>query len=143
MALKDLIRPAPTPAAERPPGITCEKYTRGEGKRCIHYAANGACALPDEFMCVEWLKANGPKHAHSLPVVTEPPKPALPRDLFGNPLPEVASTPATPKPSTPPAPTTSATDATRAVDIDQLLGLCIFSPRPSCCAHRSDDTEVD
>ena len=34
MALKDLIRPAPTPAAERPPGITCEKYTRGEGKRC-------------------------------------------------------------------------------------------------------------
>ena len=34
MALKDLIRPAPTPAAERPPGITCETYTSGEGKRC-------------------------------------------------------------------------------------------------------------
>jgi hypothetical protein len=73
LALKELIRPAPMPAAERPPGITCEKYTRGEGKRCFHDAANGACALPDEFKCVEWLKANGPKRAHSLPVVTEPP----------------------------------------------------------------------
>jgi len=103
MVLKDLIGPAPTPAAERPPGITCEKYTRGEGKRCIHDAANGACALPDEFVGVEWLKANGPKHTHSVPVVTEPPKPAPPaRDLFGNTVPEVASTPATPKPSTPP-----------------------------------------
>jgi hypothetical protein len=93
MTLKDLIRPAPTPAARRPPGITCEKYTRGEGRRWIHYAANGAWALLDEFMCVEWLKANGPKPAHSLPVVTEPPK--LAGDLFGNPLPAVASTPAT------------------------------------------------
>jgi hypothetical protein len=55
MVLKDLIGPAPMPAAERPPGMTCEKYTRGEGKRCIHDAANGACALPDEFMGVEWL----------------------------------------------------------------------------------------
>jgi hypothetical protein len=33
---------------------------------------------PDEFGCVEWPKANGPKHAHSLPVVTEPPKHAPP-----------------------------------------------------------------
>jgi hypothetical protein len=35
MAIKDLIRPElppPTPAAERPPNITCEKYTRGEGQ---------------------------------------------------------------------------------------------------------------
>src|SRR5271157_6184794 len=24
----------------------------------------------------------------------------------------------------------------------KLLGLCIFSPRPSCCAHRSDDTDA-
>lgn len=41
MAIKDLVRPElppPTPAAERPPNITCEKYTRGEdGKRCIHF----------------------------------------------------------------------------------------------------------
>lgn len=59
MALKHLLRPAPTPAADRPSGITCPKYVRGEGKRCAHFKANGACALPDEFMCVEWLKANG------------------------------------------------------------------------------------
>jgi hypothetical protein len=43
MALEDRIRPAPTPAAGRPPGITCEKCTGGEGERCIHDAANGAC----------------------------------------------------------------------------------------------------
>ena len=53
MTLKDLIRPAPTPAAGHPSRITCEKYSRGEGRRFIHYAANGACALPDEFLCVE------------------------------------------------------------------------------------------
>jgi len=63
MALKDLIRPTPTPAAERPPGITCSKYTRGEDKRCVHFRAAGACALPEEFMCVEWLKANAPASA--------------------------------------------------------------------------------
>lgn len=59
MALKHLLRPTPTPAAERPSGITCPKYVRGEGKRCVHFRATGACALPDEFMCVEWMKANG------------------------------------------------------------------------------------
>ena len=49
MAIKDLVRPElppPTPAAERPPNITCEKYTRGEdGKRCIHFQQGGPCAL--------------------------------------------------------------------------------------------------
>lgn len=25
----------------------------------MHFKASGACALPDEFMCIEWLKANG------------------------------------------------------------------------------------
>ena len=60
MALKDLIPPTPTPAAERPPGITCEKFLRSERRRCAHYLASGACALASEFMCVEWLKLNGP-----------------------------------------------------------------------------------
>ena len=60
MALKDLIKLTPTPASERPPGITCEKFLRSEGRRCAHYLANGACALTSEFMCVEWLKVNGP-----------------------------------------------------------------------------------
>jgi hypothetical protein len=128
MALKDLIKPAPTPAAERPPGITCEKYVRGEGKRCVHYVANGACALPDDFMCVEWLKANGPKPARdgvrSLPIVTETetpkPEPRLAaRDLFGNQIPEVEQPAPTLKPA--PLPRT-ASDAAPAIDVDQLRG---------------------
>lgn len=66
--------------SEKPPGITCPKYVRGEGKRCLHYLPNGGCALPDEFMCVEWLKVNGhrapasPSSPKPLPVV-----PALPK----------------------------------------------------------------
>jgi hypothetical protein len=105
MALKDLIRPAPqtpaptaTPAAQRPPGVTCAKYVRGEGKRCLHYVVGGACALPDEFMCVQWLKANEAKasaaSATKAPetVATEAPKPARrpqPKtlDLFAGPIP--------------------------------------------------------
>lgn len=67
MALKNLLRPTPTPAAERPPGITCPKYVRGEGKRCLHFKSSGACALPDEFMCVEWLKRNGPPSSDAPP----------------------------------------------------------------------------
>ena len=99
MAIKDLVRPElppPTPAAERPPNITCEKYTRGEdGKRCIHFQQGGTCALPDEFVCTEWQKHNGP-NKRTLPVVAAAPvvehapapKPVA-RDLFGNPLPEL------------------------------------------------------
>lgn len=69
---------------DKPAGITCEKYVRGEGKRCRHYLANGGCTLPDELMCVEWLKVNG----HRPPAAK--PEAALAKDLFGNP---VASTP--------------------------------------------------
>ena len=102
MAIKDLVRPElppPTPAAERPPNITCEKYTRGEdGKRCIHFQQGGTCALPDEFVCTEWQKHNGP-NKRTLPVVAPAPvvevtpaqKPVA-RDLFGNPLPDVEKT---------------------------------------------------
>lgn len=124
MALKHLLRPAPTPAAERPSGITCPKYVRGEGKRCAHFKASGACALPDEFMCVEWLKANG-HGKRVLPVADEPaaPKPVA-RDLFGNPLPDVAQPAA--KVSTAPAPIALVpkpdADAQPAVDVDQLRG---------------------
>jgi len=134
MALKDLIRsapPPPTPADERPAGITCEKYTRGEGKRCLHFQQGGTCALPDEFVCTEWQKHNGPNKralplvaapaVESAPIVVEPPKPLPPaRDLFGNPvaLPEElpkpvaqAITAATPRPASEPA-----------IDVDQLRG---------------------
>lgn len=135
MALKDLLRPAPpppTPASERPPNITCEKYTRGESKRCIHFQQGGTCALADEFLCTEWAKVNG-YGKRALPVlearpevapVAMPPKP-IARDLFGNPLPEV-SPPPTSKASTPPAPIVLApkpdADAQPAVDVDQLRG---------------------
>lgn len=135
MAIKDLVRPElppPTPAAERPPNITCEKYTRGEdGKRCIHFQQGGTCALPDEFVCTEWQKHNGP-NKRTLPVVAPAPvvehapapKPVA-RDLFGNPLPDVEKTAA--KVSTAPAhpialaPKPDA-DAQPAVDVDQLRG---------------------
>jgi hypothetical protein len=61
--------------------ITCPKYEPVPGtKRCRHYHANGACGLPDEFMCVEWLKANG--HATPAPV-TPMATNAVARDLFG------------------------------------------------------------
>jgi hypothetical protein len=49
MVLNDLIGPAPTPAAERPPGIACEKYTRGNAFRLALRASVGSteAVLPD------------------------------------------------------------------------------------------------
>ncbi|MCC7536614.1 MAG: hypothetical protein IT379_10395 [Deltaproteobacteria bacterium] len=59
--------------------VSCPKYEPVPGsKRCVHYLPNGACARPDELMCVEWLKANG--HEAAPP----PPTPApLERNLLG------------------------------------------------------------
>ncbi len=131
MALKDLIRsapPPPTPAAERPPGITCEKYTRGEGKRCLHFQQGGTCALPDEFVCTEWQKHNGPNKralpvVEAAPVVVEPPKPPpIARDLFGNPVALAEESPK-PKPAASAvtaAPAKPASEPT--IDVDQLRG---------------------
>ena len=121
MALRDLIRPPPTPAAERPPGITCESYTRGEGKRCIHFQTGGVCLLPDVFVCSEWAKVNGPT-PRSLPVVMPapdvvPPAPVA-RDLFGNPV--AAPEPVKPKAPPPPVPRPVKTEAP---EIDPLRGL--------------------
>ena len=43
---------------------TCPRYDPAPGsRRCRHYLKGGPCALPSEFMCIEWLKANG----HPLP----------------------------------------------------------------------------
>jgi len=64
---------------DKPAGITCEQYVHGESKRCRHYLPNGACSLPGELMCSEWLKKNG----------NRPPPPA--KDLFGKPLPDQPS----------------------------------------------------
>jgi hypothetical protein len=41
------------------PDIGCLRYQpRASSRRCRHYLDGGACALANEFMCVEWLKAN-------------------------------------------------------------------------------------
>ena len=84
-----MAAPETAPTDDKPAGITCEQYVRGEGKRCRHYLPNGACSLPGELMCVEWLKKNGQR----------PPPPA--KDLFGNPLPD----PPAKKPAKPQQPT--------------------------------------
>ncbi len=127
MALKDLIKPTPTPAADRPAGITCERYLRGEGKRCAHYVSNGACALPDELMCREWLKVNEPglpPADPSPPPVVAPTPPALAevRDLFGNPVPQVDAPAPKLLPTVPaPTPTPSIPDASP-IDLSRLRG---------------------
>ncbi len=89
--------------------FTCPHYEPKLGsKRCRHYLEGGACARPDEFMCVEWLKANG----HAVPPVgplPSEPEPAAKSqtrpatDLFGRPLPEPE--PARPSKAEPPTPT--------------------------------------
>jgi pyruvate/2-oxoglutarate dehydrogenase complex dihydrolipoamide acyltransferase (E2) component len=106
--------------------ITCGKYEADhEGRRCRHYGGRGACALPDEFMCVEWLKANGPKpaaDARKSPPVVEAPKPEpLPqaRDLFGNP---VALPEEPPKPKAVAGPIARKLAAEPTIDVDQLRG---------------------
>ena len=64
--------------------IACAKYVPGGGRRCVHYA-DGACLRPDEFMCGEWLKANGyarsslpdaREHLKRLRATSPPPSPA-------------------------------------------------------------------
>lgn len=74
--------------------ITCGKYEADhDGRRCRHYGGRGACALPDEFMCVEWLKANGHPVAPAGPV-----PPPITHNFFGDPM------PVEPSPSTSPLP---------------------------------------
>lgn len=87
MALKDRLKSATPDAAQ--PAFTCPHYDPPPGeKRCRHFIANGACARPDVFMCVEWLKANGPQAPASEPPTPEVVPDDRPRDLFGHPLPD-------------------------------------------------------
>jgi len=68
-------------------GFSCPKYAPIPGsKRCQHYVGNGACALPDELMCIEWLKRNG--HA-AAPAALQAAVPA-PRAVFPPPAPAQA-----------------------------------------------------
>lgn len=79
--------------------FTCEHYSPlPGGKRCKHYIDNGACAREDEFMCVEWMKANHPDSPAAREASAQPPR----TDLFGGPAadapkPCAASTPAEPE----------------------------------------------
>ena len=78
MALKDRLREG----AQAEPSFSCTRYeARAGSRRCRHFVPGGACALPDEFMCVEWLRANGhdvpppllPLTASPAPLAPEPP----------------------------------------------------------------------
>ena len=84
---------------DRPAGITCPHYEAIPGrKHCRHYLENGACARPDEFMCSEWLKANGHERATPSLVTSvsagraqathKKLSASSPVDLFGNPNPD-------------------------------------------------------
>ena len=101
------------PKAASTASFSCEHYDAlPDGRRCRHYVQGGACARSDEFMCVEWLKANGhavpsptpaPAEAAKQPE-TKVPTPKVATDLFGNPLPDPPRpAPAKPAPSRAPA----------------------------------------
>ena len=75
------------------PAFTCPKYTPAPGaSRCVHYADGGPCLRPDEFMCVEWLRANGylpdllpaaREHLKQVRARSPPPAPPLPPAQIG------------------------------------------------------------
>lgn len=117
----------PTTAPQRPAGVTCETYVRGEGKRCRHYLANGGCALPDVGTCTEWLKVNGlaqPRRDGAAPPASAPPAKSAPVavDLFGHPLPEAGSKKLAPRP-TPPAPSPGVKELDAEGALSALRGL--------------------
>lgn len=82
MSLVDRYAKPPTGAS--PEGFTCQHYQAvPDGKRCVHYIDNGACAREDEFMCIEWLKVNHPESPLAREARSMKPR----TDLFGQPLP--------------------------------------------------------
>ena len=133
MSVADLSRKgsAGEGSPARPEGLTCPRYEAQPGeKRCRHYVQGGACALPDEFMCVEWLKANG----HAVPPVTQPaaeapkpdqtqPAPKGTTDLFGKPLPVPPPAASANKPFAVVAPSVGATCGPEAEVRPPLRGL--------------------
>ncbi|RJS14239.1 hypothetical protein DRW03_35295 [Corallococcus sp. H22C18031201] len=97
MALTRYLQP--TPAQQRPPGVTCEDYVRGEDTRCLHYRPRGVCVLASGGVCTEWLKVNRQGRLPSVVPTAPAPLPALSPveptqarvDLFGHPLAETGS----------------------------------------------------
>lgn len=96
MSIADLHRKAGT--AGEAPAFACCDYTALPGSaRCRHYQAGGTCAHPDRFLCEEWERRNAdrlrnPRGSSRASAEVDPsgkPKPPdVPKDLFGNPLPE-------------------------------------------------------
>jgi len=66
--------------------ISCSRYEPKTGStRCKYYIQGGPCELPDELMCVEWLKA----HGHVVPALLPPfegvyPSPPPPLASYSN-----------------------------------------------------------
>jgi len=114
MALTHLLQPSP--ATQRPPGVTCGAYVRGEGKHCLHYRPGGGCTLPSVGgTCTEWLKVNRQARPHrdvAAPPVPAPPAKSAPAsvDLFGHPLPGAGTKKLAPAPASKPAPPAPSTD---------------------------------
>ena len=105
-SVPDPYRASPATSSEGT-SFTCPHYTPQPGsKRCRHYMQGGACDRPDEFMCTEWLKANGDTVPEAPATGTGADDGVEPRpdtDLFGNPLPtpKHEQTPAPKRPSPP------------------------------------------
>ena len=82
-------------ADRRGADFACPHYESVPGeKRCRNYLTGGACSRSDEFMCVEWLKANGQAipqakcpAAKEQAAETSVQEPGPATDLFGKPLP--------------------------------------------------------
>ena len=90
MALKDRLQGRGE--AAKPAGFTCSNYDPlPGGKRCRSYLDGGACALPGELQCTEWLRANGQGAVavqSPTPAAPEQPRQVEPQqhDLFGKPV---------------------------------------------------------
>ena len=133
MALKDRLQSQGD--AAKPAAFTCPHYDPQPGsKRCRSYLDRGACALPGEFMCREWMRANNqgpttlqPPVPAPAPESREPKRPTEPaRDLFGHPVPSApqpAPTPAKAKPEPPKPPATPTEARGTEVETDPLRGL--------------------
>ncbi len=125
MALTHLLQP--TAAQQRPPGVTCEAYVRGEGKHCLHYRTGGACALASISTCTEWLKVNRQSRApreEVAPPAPVPPAKSAPAavDLFGHPLTEAGARKPAPAPASKPAPPVPS-PGVKEMDAEAMRGL--------------------
>jgi hypothetical protein len=95
----------------------CPQYEAAAGsKRCKHYVDGGACALPSQFMCVEWLAANG----HPVRQASTMPPARAPFRLEAQQAP--AASPTTTAPATPPKPPVPAVPAAPAIDVALSTG---------------------